>query len=121
MTRRANARSIALAAALPKLLLRVCGGLSRVVLTSHSTPKSGPLAAPALLAAVLRGAPEAPEDKDGLIRNATLVVPRSEERLEPSLPLAIVARLGGLSPGAIAAALGERGGEGKRGTAARAR
>jgi len=87
------------------------GGLSRVVLTSHSTPKSGPLAAPALLAAVVRGAPEAPEDKDGLIRNATLVVPRSEERLEPSLPLAIVARLGGLGPGAIAAALGERGGE----------
>jgi adenylate cyclase len=87
------------------------GGLSRVVLTSHSTPKSGPLAAPALLAAVVRGAPEAPEDKDGLIRNATLVVPRSEARLEPSLPLAIVARLGGLGPGAIAAALGERGGE----------
>jgi adenylate cyclase len=87
------------------------GGLSRVVLTSHSTPKSGPLAAPALLAAVVRGAPEAPEDKDGLIRNATLVVPRSEKRLEPSLPLAIVARLGGLGPGAIAAALGERGGE----------
>jgi adenylate cyclase len=86
-------------------------GLSRVVLTSGATPKTGPLADPAFLAAVVRGAPDVPEDPDAMIRKSTLLVPDPDGRFAPSLALAAVARLGGLSQAALEAALGGGAGE----------
>ena len=87
------------------------GGLSRVVLTSTAMPKTGPLADPALLIAVVRGAPDVPEDNDAMIRKASLLVPGSPERFEPSLALAVAARLGGMNQKTLDDALGATGAE----------
>lgn len=78
------------------------GGLSRVVLTAPDTPRAGPLADPAFLAAVVRGSPEMPEDGDGLIRRAALLIPGGDAgRHGPALALAVAARLGGMSQNAL--------------------
>ncbi|HKB25935.1 MAG TPA: adenylate/guanylate cyclase domain-containing protein [Methylomirabilota bacterium] len=81
-------------------------GLSRVVLTSGVMPKTGPLADGALLAAVVRGAPDVPEDPDAMIRRTTLLLPGPGGRFEPSFALAVVARLGGLPQRTLDEALG---------------
>jgi adenylate cyclase len=86
------------------------GGLSRVVLTSTAMPKTGPLADPALLTAVVRGAPDVPEDNDAMIRKVSLLVPGPHERFEPSLALGVVARLGGMNQTTLDDALGATGG-----------
>ena len=86
-------------------------GLSRVVLTAPDTPGSGPLADPAFLAAVVRGSPAMPEDGDGLIRRAALLIPGGDAgRHGPSLALAVAARLGGLSQDGLERALAGAGG-----------
>lgn len=87
------------------------GGLSRVVMTSSATPTAGALADPEFLGRVVRGAPDVPEDPDTLIRNTTLLVPGPGDRLGPSLALAVLARLGGMSQRALDDALGAPGGE----------
>lgn len=86
------------------------GGLSRVVMTSTATPKSGALADAGFLRRVVRGAPDVPEDPDAMIRRTTLLVPGPGDRLEPSLALAVVARLGGMTQQALDDALGASGG-----------
>ena len=84
-------------------------GVSQVVLTTGAVPERGPLADPALLRAAVRGSPDVPQDADGLIRRVGLLVP-SGGRLEPAFGLAVVARLGGMTPAALERALGEAGG-----------
>lgn len=86
------------------------GGMSRVVLVEAPPPKAGPLADPAFLASVLRGAAEMPLDQDGVIRRVSLLLPRGSEPPLPALSLAVVARLAGLTRGMIEASLRERGG-----------
>lgn len=82
-------------------------GRSRVVLTSTAMPKTGPLADPAVLAAAVRGAPDVPEDPDAMIRKTVLLLSGPAGRFEPSLALAAVARLAGMTPQALDAAVGE--------------
>lgn len=84
---------------------------SRIVLPSIR-PSSGPLADPALLATVPVGSPNIPEDTDGVVRRAAMLVPRSGGGAEPALALAVVARREGVSPEALARRFGqERAGE----------
>ena len=103
----ATAEDAALAAAIRGFVGE--DGASRVVLTTGAVPERGPLADPALARTTVRGSPDVPQDADGLIRRIGLLVPGADG-LEPAFGLAVVARLGGLTPAALARALGERGG-----------
>ncbi len=80
------------------------GGVSRVVLPCAEPPGSGRLADPALLNSIVCGRIEIPEDDDGGVRRARLLR-RDGTRLEPSLALAAVARLGGMDPRTLGLAL----------------
>ncbi|MEK7443553.1 MAG: adenylate/guanylate cyclase domain-containing protein [candidate division NC10 bacterium] len=86
------------------------GGVSRVVLVESPPPRSGPLSDPGFLGSVLRGAAEVPLDQDGVIRRVALLVPRGPGPPQPVLPLAVVARLAGMSQGSLEASLRGRGG-----------
>jgi adenylate cyclase len=86
------------------------GGLSRVVVVQAPPPKTGPLADPVFLGAVVHGAGEVPLDADGIIRRAALLVPREPGRYEPSFMLALMGRLVGMTQGTLSAALQARGG-----------
>ncbi len=86
------------------------GGLSRVVVVQAPPPKSGPLAEPAYLGAVVHGAGEVPLDADGVIRRASLLVPREPGRYEPAFTLALMGRLVGMSQSTLSASIGARGG-----------
>ncbi|MBI2525447.1 MAG: adenylate/guanylate cyclase domain-containing protein [Candidatus Rokubacteria bacterium] len=86
------------------------GGVSRVVLVEAPPPRTGPLADPAFLGSVLRGAADVPLDRDGVIRRVALLLPRGSEPPLPALSLAVVARLAGLTRGMLEISLRERGG-----------
>jgi adenylate cyclase len=77
------------------------GGTSRVVLTGH-TPPEGPLATLASRVRVLRGSPDVPEDNDGLVRRTALFMPAETGPPQPSLALALVARMTNTTPEAAA-------------------
>ena len=79
-------------------------GVSRVVL-GDVAPEAGVLADPKFLKGVVRGSPVAPKDEDGLVRRASYVVARSKRPREPSLSLAIIARLAGMNREALATAV----------------
>ena len=66
---------------------------SRVVLVDTGAPKSGPLADPAFLRGAMRAAAEVPIDQDGVIRRATMLVPRPGGHYQPAFALAVSARL----------------------------
>jgi len=80
------------------------GGLSRVVTVATGQPPPGPLGDLALERTIVSGASEIPEDSDGVIRRANLVVRRGSD-VEPTFGLAILARLGGMGPRALEGAL----------------
>jgi adenylate cyclase len=73
------------------------GGLSRVVLLEGRPPDSGPFAAPAFRAAVLRGSDRMPIDRDGVIRRAALAVPDGDSAV-PALATAVLARVADATP-----------------------
>src|SRR3989304_4444808 len=79
------------------------GGVSHIVLVDAPPPRSGPLSDPGFLGPVRRGAAEMPLDQDGVIRRVALLVPRGPGPPLPVLPLAVVARLAGMSQGSIQA------------------
>lgn len=85
-------------------------GVSHVVLGGTMGPGKAPLAAPALLHAVVRGTFRLPVDGDGVVRRATLLVPRHPGPPEPAFSLAIAARLAGMDQGALETALHPAGG-----------
>ena len=98
-------------AALGRALLEFSqDGVSRVVVPGTTTPRSGPLADPTVRRALVRGTPDVPEDKDGVIRRAAFLVPRGNEGTEPALSLAIVARLAGLDQAGLGRGLRAPGG-----------
>ena len=89
-------------------------GVSRVVVAGPLVPCkqpplepcSGPLGEPAVLKAVIQGSPIVPKDADGIVRVvAPLVAESKDQPLRPALGLAVAARLGGLDPERLAAAL----------------
>jgi len=86
------------------------GGVSRVVLVQAPPPRSGPLGDPAFLGTVVHGAGEVPLDNDGVIRRASLLVPREPGAYEPSFTLALMARLVGMNQKTLLAGLHAHGG-----------
>jgi adenylate cyclase len=79
-------------------------GLSRVVLVDALMSGPGPLAEPALASRVLRGSSLVPRDRDGVIRSAAFCITRDKHPPEPAFSLAVLARLGGTGPDALARA-----------------
>ncbi|MBI3637620.1 MAG: adenylate/guanylate cyclase domain-containing protein [Candidatus Rokubacteria bacterium] len=78
-------------------------GVSRVVLNSMR-PKTGPLADPDLARIVVSGAPDVPEDADGVLRRTAFLVPRGATA-EPSLGVAVAMRHLGLDQARLTATL----------------
>jgi adenylate cyclase len=86
------------------------GSLSRVVIVRSPPPKTGPLGDPAFLGAVVHGAGEVPLDSDGVIRRASLLVPRGPGAHEPSFMLALMGRLVGMDQSTLGTSIAARGG-----------
>jgi adenylate cyclase len=81
-------------------------GTSRVVVAGPLVPGSGPMGEPALIRAVIQGSPIVPQDADGIVRRVDpLVSGPGGEAPRPVLGLAVAARLGGLDPERLAAAI----------------
>ncbi|MGH7354813.1 MAG: CHASE2 domain-containing protein [Candidatus Rokuibacteriota bacterium] len=81
-------------------------GTSRVVVAGPLVPGSGPLGTPAIIKAVIQGSPMVAQDPDGIVRRVEpLVAPVKGEPPKPVLGLAVAARLGGLDPERLAAAI----------------
>lgn len=81
------------------------GGARRVVLTAV-LPSSGPLAEPAFGDLVAHGDPRVAQDSDGVVRQAALLLPKDGSGHVPAFALVIAARLQGIEPDRLAAALG---------------
>jgi len=75
-------------------------GTSRVVLSSP-LPSTGPLAALRSAPGLLRGVPDVPEDRDGVIRRAALVLAQPDHTLVPAFSTAVTARYLGLDQPAL--------------------
>ncbi len=95
------ALSVATAPEDDALLARAIGDLAgrpgrpaRVVLVDARRPESGPLANPALLAALPRGSDRVPIDDDGVIRRVAVLVPHQGRMPMPAFALAVLAQLG---------------------------
>jgi adenylate cyclase len=84
--------------------------VSRVVIVQAPPPRSGPLADPAFLGAVVHGAGEVPLDSDGVIRRASLLIPREPGTYEPAFMLSLMGRLVGMNQSTLLGALHARGG-----------
>lgn len=81
-------------------------GISRVVVAGPLVPGSGPLGEPAVIKAVVQGLPIVPADPDGIVRRVEpLVAAVKGEPPKPVLGLAVAARLGGLDPERLNAAV----------------
>lgn len=81
------------------------GGARRVVLTAV-LPSSGPLAEPAFGDLVAHGDPRVAQDSDGVVRQAALLLPKDGSGHVPAFALVIAARLQGIEPDRLVAALG---------------
>ena len=84
-------------------------GVSRVVLVQTPTPRSGPLADPTFMASMVHGAGEVPLDSDGVIRRASLLVPREKGSYEPAFMLALMGRLVGMNQSTLTTSVLRRG------------
>lgn len=85
-------------------------GVSRVVVVQAPTPRSGPLADPAFVNGLVHGAGEVPLDSDGVIRRASLLVPRGGGHYQPAFMLALMGRLVGMNQSTLTGSLQARGG-----------
>jgi adenylate cyclase len=81
-------------------------GTSRVVVAGPLVAGSGPLGEPAIIKAVVQGLPIVPADPDAIVRRVEPLVAAAKGELPgPVLGLAVAARLGGLDPERLAAAI----------------